>query len=261
MGSLLRGALTAIASVTLVLGSASSGMSAESSMELRMAGSVVPVPCSDTRGCPDLGAAIKQTKIDRQTFSSTDCAVVEGEVPAGRRTLLRFTSDTPNFGPGALIVGKPSDHPEWFAYAPCHGHYHFIDYAAYRLWTPVGYSAWLDLKRTNPNALSADLLQAHPDIASQFVAGHKQGFCVIDVVKVGAAGNSRDPRTYADCFGVQGIGVGWADEYAFYLDGQWIDITDVASGSYVLEVETNAGRLYTETNYANNTAAVQVKVP
>src|SRR5262249_44578964 len=132
---------------------------------------------------------------------------------------------------------------------------------AYRLWTPAGYTAWLALRQANPNALSADLLLAHPEVASKFVAGHKQGFCVVDVVKVGAAGATRDPRTYWDCFGNQAISVGWGDEYTFNLDGQWIDVTDVPTGTYMLEVETNPGHTYLEASYSNNTAAVQVKVP
>src|SRR5262245_11491355 len=98
--SLFRAGLTALASATLLFGSTSTGIGAEASIDLSAShtSAVDQVPCSDPRGCPDLGAAVRQTKIDHQTFSSSDCAVVEGEVPAGKRTLLRFTSDTPNYG-------------------------------------------------------------------------------------------------------------------------------------------------------------------
>ena len=51
----------------------------------------------------------------------------------------------------------------------------------------------------------------------------------------------------------------WADEYALTLDGQFIDITGVASGTYMLEVEVNAEHLFAEGSYTNNDAAVQVK--
>jgi lysyl oxidase-like protein 2/3/4 len=61
--------------------------------------------------------------------------------------------------------------------------------------------------------------------------------------------------------GNQGISVGWADEYVFQLDGQWIDITDVASGSYVLEVETNPTWAIQEKNYLDNSYAVSVTIP
>ena len=44
------------------------------------------LPCSDPSGCPDLIVDVNQLKhwkIETRTFSSTDCAVVEGETQAG----------------------------------------------------------------------------------------------------------------------------------------------------------------------------------
>ena len=111
----------------------------------------------------------------------------------------------------------------------------------------------------NPDALSSDLFAANPTIASQFIAGHKQGFCVIDVARVRGVNGSSRPK-YTNCATNQGISAGWADSYVRTLDGQWIDITGLARGSYVLEVEVNAEHLFTETNYRNNSAAVTVSV-
>ena len=217
------------------------------------------VPCSDPRGCPDLVVDPKTMNPfpETTTFTDTDCAVVEGQVTAGTRKLLRFTSTTPNFGKGDLIVGAPSDHPEWFVWAPCHGHYHFREYADYRLWTPSGYKAWQKLRRANLDALASDLLAANPSIAAQMVEGHKQGFCVIDLVEYP---RRSDSGKYYDCGSNQGISVGWADEYGSYLEGQWIDVTDLPLGPYVLEDEVNAERLFDESSFRNNSAAVKVKL-
>lgn len=60
--------------------------------------------------------------------------------------------------------------------------------------------------------------------------------------------------------GSQGISVGWADEYETDLDGQFIDITKLPSGNYVLEMEVNAEWLYKEADYTNNRSAVTVQI-
>jgi hypothetical protein len=231
---------------------------------------ITPVPCTDPAGCPNLvvdsgGAGLRQHVVVEETYSETDCAVVEGSTEAGTRRLLRFTYTTPNLGPGDLIVGAPADHLEWFEFHPCHGHFHFREYADYRLWTPEGYEAWQALRAQNPDALSRDLLKKNRAIASQMVVGEKQGFCVIDVIPATSSpdyvGPAPGPGTYFSCRSNQGISVGWADSYFFaQLDGQWIDVTDVAPGEYVLEAEVNPERLFVETNYRDNASAVPVTV-
>ena len=62
-----------------------------------------------------------------------------------------------------------------------------------------------------------------------------------------------------DC-GFQGISVCWADVYFPGLSGQWIDITGVRDGEYVLENEVNDKHFMTETDYSNNSAAVTIEI-
>ena len=69
------------------------------------------------------------------------------------------------------------------------------------------------------------------------------------------------PPKYTDCNANQGISVGWADVYGFGLDGQWIDITGLAAGDYVLEAEVNPEQLFEEVDYTNNSAAISVTIP
>ncbi len=213
---------------------------------------VTPVPCVDARGCPDL--IIDPNAVDpfvtTSTFAASDCAVKEGEVQEGTRTLLRFTYTTPNLGPGALIIGNPAHHPEWFDRSKCHHHYHFEEYADYRLWQPAGFLLWDALRTAQPDKTPEQVLAEHPELASFYIAGHKQGFCVIDIYQYPELAPV-DPETYIYC-NDQGLGVGWADSYGWWLDGQWIDVTGLAAGDYELELETNPERLFTETDYTNN---------
>jgi len=190
-------------------------------------------------------------------MAAADCGVAEGSTAPGDRTLLRFTLTTPNLGDGDLVIGVPGDHPEWFQWGECHRHWHFREYADYRLWTLDGYRSWQEARRAHPTTPSADLLAAQPGLRDGFVAGHKQGFCAIDVVPYLPV----DPPKYLDCFWGQGVSRGWADQYGFRLDGQWVDVTGIAPGPYVLEAEVNPERFFQELDYGNNAAAIAVVVP
>jgi len=234
------------------------------------------VPCADPRGCPDLTidpgilAARNSTIVQMHTFAPTDCAVVEGMAVAGTRRLLLFSTQSNNLGPGAVILGNPADHPDWFEFATCHGHYHIKDYADYRLWTTAGYAQWKALRAASPGACAAQVLDANPSLLSHLVKGNKLGLCFYDVLMMGQARaateicpRTLDPQTYLDC-DFAGLGVCWADIYSAGLfgsiDGQWIDITGLADGEYVLENESNATHLITEADYNNNSTAIRLRI-
>jgi len=231
------------------------------------------VPCADPRGCPDLvidggfwehgdlknGLGIA---IQTRTFDPSDCNVQEGIVKAGTRKLLIFSTMTPNIGEGDLFLGNPLQHPDWFDLQTCHGHTHLKEYADYRLWTEAGYSMWTALRAADPSACAQQILVAHPELLPHLVVGAKRGFCVIDVVSLGSAPNecdTPDPQKYFSC-NRQGLSVCWADIYDTTTDGQWVDITDVPSGTYYLENETNARHFFTESNYNNNSAAIKIRI-
>lgn len=224
-----------------------------------------PFECTDPRGCPDLLVDQLHLAAGAQTvevFSAEDCPVVEGATQAGVRQLLRFTYSSPNHGDGDLIVGDPSDHPRWFEFSACHDHYHFREYADYRLWEPARYEQWDAYRTANPDVPAEQALANNPAIAAGLIIGEKRGFCIIDIAPSTTPGGPvPDPDgKYYDCEENQGISRGWADTYDLLLDGQWIDITDVAPGAYILEAEVNAEHVYVETSYSNNRAAIPVAV-
>ncbi len=227
------------------------------------------VPCKDPRGCPDLvldAKKLDKTKLVTEEFPPSDCSVQEGQVGGtGSRRLLLFPYSTPNMGPGALVIGDPLDpaNANLFEWGECHGHYHFKKYAAYRLWTPAEFNSFQQLKTENPDMLTDDIIAGN---GLSPVVGTKRGFCVIDTDKAKEFTGQRDDKTYTECgygttiHGSQGISVGWADTYGRKLPGQWIDVTDVPEGDYVLEVETNPEHSFQEARYDNNAVSKPVTV-
>ncbi len=180
---------------------------------------------------PDLipWAPVLQPRIETNTFQTNDCNVIEGLVQAGTRRLLRFTTETRNIGEEDVKLGSPVGNP-LFEFAPCHGHYHFIGYAAYRL---LG---------TNDAVVAT---------------GAKVGFCLEDVYRWDTEANNNFKYTCDN----QGIQSGWSDVYSESLPGQWIDITEVPAGDYTLEITVNWLQKIAESDYSNNTIRVPVAIP
>jgi hypothetical protein len=183
---------------------------------------------------PDLtvDAARLQSSVDFRTmrFRSSDCAVIEGCARAGKRTVMRFDVATPNIGNADLVLGDPRNNPTYFEFSPCHGHYHFSGYALYELLTLSG---------------------------ARVVSGRKQAFCLLDSSPY--LPNAGPSHGY-NCF-YQGITAGWQDVYTKSLDCQWLDVTDVPGGDYLLRVTINPEARLVESDYSNNVATVPVRIP
>jgi len=179
---------------------------------------------------PDLSlvASAVDPAIDTETFAPTSCAVQEGLIQAGTRTIIRFSTQTENSGTADMVFGNPADNP-LFVWAPCHAHYHFQNYMSYRL---------LD---TNGNRVAVGL---------------KVGFCVLDVFRWSPSAASTALYSCTD----QGIQVGWGDLYDSTLDGQWIDITGLPNGNYTMELEANPQGIIQEANYSNNVIHVPIAI-
>ena len=199
-------------------------------------------PLYDNGGKPDMvmdpQRFVAQMEIVDRNFEPTDCAIAEGVVGgSGYRRLLRFDTVVMNRGGGDLVVGDRSDpdnpYASHFVFHPCHGHYHIKDFSTYELLTPDG---------------------------ALVVAGTKQGFCFEDSFKYEDGGKS----TGYDCH-YQGISSGWGDWYYKQLVGQWIDITGVPEGKYIVRVRLNTGDsapLFDEgENRYSNVTQVYVDIP
>jgi hypothetical protein len=189
-------------------------------------------------GFPDLHVDANRLRssldVTTRTFSSTACEVVEGSIgAAGTRRLLRFDVAIINHANADLVVGSPTNpnnpYFPFFHFSPCHNHYHIDGFTDYQL---------LNLDR------------------SVAAFGHKQAFCLEDLVRYGSA-----PSHGYTC-GNQGITAGWADLYSKFLSGQWVDITGVPDGDYILHVEINAAGTFPENqNLYSNVYEVPVRIP
>ena len=195
-------------------------------------------PVYDNGGKPDLTVDpqrfTSQMEIIDRLFDDGTCAVQEGAVSGiGYRRILRFDTVLMNGGDGDLIVGDRSDpnnpYAAYFVFAPCHGHYHIRDFSVYEL---------LDTGGTT------------------VVAGHKQGFCFEDSFKYAGARSNGYSCAY------QGITSGWGDWYYKQLTGQWIDITGVPEGDYIVRVTINLAHIFDEgENRYPNVIQTPIHVP
>jgi Lysyl oxidase len=223
-------------------------------------------PCGTNIGgaLPDL--IVNATKlaqylsVSEEKYGPTSCAVQEGFVAGpGWHTVLRFAVSTPNVGPGALVIGNPQNCPALFEASRCHGHLHFKQYAAYRLWTASGYDTWVAMRDlgqpTNVGVNAATLSQAVKN--KSLLVGRKMGFCMVDTDQYSATANPTP--TYISCTISQGISPGWSDSYAANLDGQYVEIDNLKSGDYVLEIQANPELQLPEVSTLNNSTAIRIR--
>src|SRR5688572_14713828 len=158
---------------------------------------------------PRLAASVELQQV---TFSGGECSVVEGCVPAGTRKLLKFDVGFQNIGNADLVIGDPNARPDLFEPSTCHAHFHMSGVASYELLDAAGNS----------------LLRAR-----------KQGWCFRDDSRFRAgAGPSKYTCDH------QGISAGWEDIYDKSLDCQWLDVTGLPGGKYLLRIGVNPDQVF-----------------
>ncbi|XP_036434370.1 protein-lysine 6-oxidase [Colossoma macropomum] len=182
-------------------------------------------------GLPDLVAdpyyVQTSTYVQRVPMYNLRCAAEENCLASSSahardydtRVLLRFPQRVKNQGTSDFLPSRPRHAWEWHS---CHQHFHSMDEFCHY-----------------------DLLDA---TTQQRVAeGHKASFCLEDT--------SCDPgyyRRYACTSHTQGLSPGCYDTYNADIDCQWIDITDVRPGKYILKITVNPGFQVPESDFNNN---------
>ena len=144
------------------------------------------------------------------------------------------------------------------AFNSAHGHLHYLGFNV------------VSLHEIAPDGGVGPLIVEAPD----------KGMCLVDV-EVASLHSDRnsplsygfpgtcDAATHADSldptyphsrFFAMGISVGAADVYPWYIADQYIDITLVPDGRYLLRVEVDAGRKLSEKTHDNNVAVACVEL-
>jgi lysyl oxidase len=187
------------------------------------------------------------------------------------RELLVFLSAVENVGAGPLVVSgtRPSRNDAEmtahqlvrrvdgstkayplrshlrFVIAETHRHWHLLAFERYELRTPGGKPVGRD---------------------------HKTGFCLGDRydshASVRLPGEPELPIWTQECGRGQsgrlriseGLSPGFGDDYVPVLEGQYIDMTGLPTGRYLLVHRANSGRELRESSYANNAASALVEL-
>lgn len=133
----------------------------------------------------------------------------------------------------------PVDGEIRFVESETHRHWHFLDFERYDILTADGETVGRD---------------------------QKTGFCLGDRYNASRSvqlpGEPEQPVWTQECGRGQperlvireGISPGYGDDYVPRLEGQWIDISGLPAGSYVLRHRVNVDRVLRERNYGNNSA-------
>jgi hypothetical protein len=161
--------------------------------------------------------------------------------PRGR-VVLTFASAVANVGKGPLILnGRRNRGTKTMTVTQevlqADGTRQQVPVTGGMRYTPFGHNHW--------HFLRFDAFELHdPATGAQVAVGHKVGFCLGSryTVESPPPGTPATPAINTNCGRFlpgltrmrMGIDVGYADDYAAYLEFQYIDITSVPPGRYVV---------------------------
>ncbi|KAM4749632.1 lysyl oxidase homolog 1 [Rhinophrynus dorsalis] len=185
------------------------------------------------RGLPDLvpdpSYVQAATYVQRAHLYSLRCAAEERCLSSSAyaadstdydvRVLLRFPQRVKNQGTADFLPTRPRQAWEWHS---CHQHYHSMDEFSHY-----------------------DLLDA--TTGRKVAEGHKASFCLEDTTC-----DFGNLKRYACTSHTQGLSPGCYDTYNADIDCQWIDITEVKPGNYILKVVVNPKYKVLESDFTNN---------
>jgi len=94
--------------------------------------------------------------------------------------------------------------------------------------------------------------------------GTKVGFCFLDSRRMfGTTPHAYGESTCGNRSNISnrmGLSVGWGDEYPANFAYQWIDISALPAGDYIVQARADEANWYVESNESNNCAWAQVRI-
>ena len=208
------------------------------------------------------------------TSGATSCYPEETSEQGARRC-LRFDQILANVGDGPFellyrLNGLATDQQlrqriyrsdgsyrdrlaDTYEFHAAHAHFHYKNFAQSRMWKSDAKGRKLGKQPVR--------------------VGKKNGFCMIDVSNVwwGRKGDAARTYYFPRCNAPQdrdeqgiymrnGISVGWADVYNWYLADQFIEVSGVPDGYYLIETEADPLNTIVETNDRDNVSRVLIRM-
>jgi hypothetical protein len=185
---------------------------------------------------------------------------------AGTRLRLGFDGASANLGRGPLHVRgeRPSAAEPMLAaqvvHLPRGGRATHEHAGVVRYTTAHGHSHWHLMRFMSYELRTLDGTVLARDRKAGFCLGDRRGRALPGRHARAAFGgfcSSGEP----DALGVEmGTSVGWVDLYRAYYHGQYVDVTGVPDGDYVLVHRANASRMLLERDYDNNAASARIRL-
>lgn len=260
-----RAVIGTTAFVALCLAASGSAIAGSAPRPVRALPDLVAVPPEGVSG-PTTTFMFPLPSVDAPVV--VDGCYADERVRKGAERCLRFDGIVGNTGEGAFEIAyvhrkgdgisavqrvfyEDGTFADRFAipseFHPTHAHFHVKDFYVARLW------------QTDHTGRR---------LGSRPVArGDKSGFCPQDSDPLEANGSPQQPHYTCMVDGpdgtrlqVVGISAGWRDVYPYELPDQYVEITDVPDGRYVLEIELDPDDVFVEEDDSNNTVCTVVQL-
>ena len=157
---------------------------------------------------------------------------------------------------------------EW-EFHEAHQHYHYTGFGLSRLFAADEAGQITSATPVRTRRMKVRSQQAPQPIRS----GRKVSFCLADTTIYSWLLKGDGPRTFnaPDClfpaysdadndYLIQGITNGWADTYDWYLPDQYIEVTGVPDGYYLLETTVDPDNSLLEADETNNCGSVLIRL-
>lgn len=206
---------------------------------------------------------------------SVESCYPEEMVEEGARRCLRFDQTIGNEGAGPLelrfrMEDFATDKPilqriyrsdgsyrdrvaDTYEFHATHAHFHYKNFAQSHLW----------LSNAQGERVGVEPV----------VTGNKVGFCPIDLENIAFSEKGDNARAYyyercnnptesdaTGTFMVTGISPGWADVYNWFLADQYIEVSGVADGYYLLESIADPAGTVVEADESDNSVEVLIRL-